>query len=137
MLAKLAGVTSCLSALLVVLATTASAQTAQKVPVMDGGAGPCSCELTVLMPDGKPAAQADVKVHIAYGFGGFRRLDLEAGANSDGKVRFTGLPAKVKIPPLEFHATKDQLTGMATYDPARECQARHDITLEKPEASPK
>lgn len=126
-----------LSALLLALATIASAQTAQKVPVMDGGAGPCSCELTVLMPDGKPASAADVKVHIAYGFGGFRRLDLEAGANSDGKVRFTGLPAKVKIPPLEFHATKDQMTGMATYDPARECQAKHDIGLEKPEASPK
>lgn len=111
--------------------TSSLAQTSQKVPVMDGGVGPCSCELTVLMPDGKPAAAADVKVHIAYGFGGFRRLDLEAGANSEGKVRFAGLPSKVKLPPLEFRAMKDQFSGVANYDPLKECQAKHDITLEK------
>jgi hypothetical protein len=101
---------------------------------MDGGAGPCSCELTIRMPDGKPAAAADIKVHIAYGFGGFRRLDLEAGANVDGKVNFTGLPEKVKRPPLEFQASKDQWVGVATYDPVAECQAKHEITLGKAEA---
>jgi hypothetical protein len=109
-------------------ATTAS----EKVPVMDGGAGPCSLELTVLDGDGKAIYAATVKVHIAYGFGGIRRLDLEAGTNSNGKVRFTGLPARVHRPPLEFHASKDQLEGVATYDPSAECQARHDVTLTKP-----
>ncbi len=84
-----------------------------------------------MTPDGKPAAAADVKVHIEYGFGGFHRLDLEAGANVDGKVRFTGLPAKVRRPPLEFRASKDQLMGVATFDPQTECQAKHEITLEK------
>src|SRR5215475_4363171 len=103
-----------------------------KVPVMDGGAGPCSCQFTVLTPDGKPAGAAVVKVHIAYGFGGFRRLDLEAGTNYDGKVNFAGLPSRVKNPPLEFHATKEQWVGVAMFDPAVECQARHDITLQKP-----
>ena len=112
-----------------------SAQEPQPVPVIDGGAGPCSCELKVMTSDGKPAAAADVKVHIEYGFGGFRRLDLEAGANQDGKVRFTGLPAKVKRPPLEFRASKNQLNGVATFDPLTECQAKHDITLEKPASS--
>lgn len=111
--------------------STAQAQSAQPVPVMDGGAGPCSCELTIMTPDGKPAAAADVKVHIEYGFGGFRRLDLEAGANVDGKVRFTGLPARVKRPPLEFRASKDQFMGVATFDPQTECQAKHDITMDK------
>jgi hypothetical protein len=108
-----------------------SQSTTQPVPVMDGGAGSCSCELTIMMPDGKPAAAADVKVHIAYGFGGFHRLDLEAGANVDGKVRFTGLPSRVKRPPLEFRASKDQWMGMATFDPLTECQAKREIMLAK------
>lgn len=85
------------------------------------------------MTDGhaKPVYAATVKVRIAYGFGGIRKLDLEAGTNSDGKVKFKGLPVKVHNPPLEFHATKDQLAGLASYNPATECQAKHDIVLEK------
>jgi hypothetical protein len=59
--------------------------------------------------DGKPVYAATIKVHIKYGFGGMRRLDLEAGTNSDGKVKFAGLPDRVQRPPLEFHASKDQL----------------------------
>jgi hypothetical protein len=57
----------------------------EKVPAIDGGAGPCSIELTVRGMDGKPVYAPTVKVHIKYGFGGIRRLDLEAGTNSDGK----------------------------------------------------
>ncbi len=98
---------------------------------MDGGAGPCSLELTVTDGKGKGVYAATVKVHMAYGFAGVRKLDLEAGTNWDGKVKFTGLPAKVHNPPLEFHASKDQLTGLANYNPATECQAKHDIILEK------
>ena len=103
----------------------------EKVPVMQGGAGPCSLELTVLGGDGKPVYAATVKVHIAYGFGGMRKLDLEAGTNSDGKVKFAGLPARVQRPPLEFHGSKDELEGVASFDPSTECEARHDITLAK------
>jgi hypothetical protein len=110
--------------------TTAAAQ--EKVPVMDGGAGPCSLELTVTNSEAKPVYAAIIKVHIAYGFAGIRRLDLEAGTNSDGKVKFTGLPARVHRPPLEFNASKDDLSGTATYDPSAECQAKRDITLAKP-----
>lgn len=106
----------------------------EKVPVMDGGAGPCSLELTVTGADGKPVYAATVKVHIAYGFGGMRRLDLEAGTNSDGKVKFAGLPARVHRSPIEFHASKDEFDGVAAYDPSTECQAKHDITLEKSKA---
>lgn len=104
------------------------------IPVMDGGAGPCSLELTVIGSDGKPVYAATVKVHIAYGFAGTRRLDLEAGTNSDGKVKFSGLPARVHRPPLEFHASKNEFEGSANYDPSGECQARHEITLEKAKA---
>ena len=103
----------------------------EKVPVMDGGVGACSLELTVIGADGKPVYAATIKVHIAYGFGGIRRLDLEAGTNSEGKVKFTGLPARVRRPPLEFRASKDEFEGVAAYDPSAECQAKHDITLEK------
>jgi len=104
----------------------------EKVPVIDGGAGSCSVELTVKGTDGKPVYAATVKVHVKYGFGGMRRLDLEAGTNSDGKVKFTGLPARVQRPPLEFHGTKDEFEGLASFDPSTECQAKREIALEKP-----
>ena len=85
------------------------ASPAQKVPVIDGAAGSCSLDLTVTA-DGKPAYAAKVRVHIAYGFGGFRKLDLEASTNVDGKVKFTGLPAKVRRgAPLEF--VRDGVNG--------------------------
>jgi len=104
----------------------------QKIPVIDGGIGPCSVELTVTTADGKPAPGVDVSVHIAYGFAGIRRLDLDAGTNADGKVRFIGLPSRVHQPPLAFKAANDRYTGMATYDPEDECQAKHDLVLDKP-----
>jgi len=110
------------------------AQSSEKVPVIDGNAGPCSVELTVLGADGKPAYAATVKVHIKYGFGGMRRLDLEAGSNSDGKVKFTGIPARVQRPPLEFRASKDEFSGIAVVDPSTQCQAKYDLTLEKSKA---
>ncbi|HXC00448.1 MAG TPA: hypothetical protein VNU74_08605 [Terriglobales bacterium] len=103
----------------------------EQVPVIQGGAGPCSLELTVKSADEKPVYAATVKVHIKYGFGGMRRLDLEAGTNSEGKVKFAGLPDRVQRPPLEFHASKDDFMGTGLFDPSIECQARHDITLGK------
>ena len=107
----------------------------QPVPAIDGGLGRCSLELSITTPEGKPAGAASVKVHIAYGFGGFHKLDLEAGTNSDGKVKFTGLPSTLRRPPLEFRASKDQLEGTATYDPAAECHATRDIKLAKPDSA--
>jgi hypothetical protein len=138
---RMAGV---LCLVLACLLATAQSQTTENPPsaanpgtkanpaVIDGGAGPCSLELTVLGSDDKPVYNATVKVHITYGFGGFHHLDLQAGTNSDGKVKFAGLPAKVHNPPLEFDAAKDQLEGTVMYDPSAECQAKHDVKLEKP-----
>jgi hypothetical protein len=126
-----------LCSILVVLPLLSDAQAPapnEKVPIIEGGAGPCSLELTIRGADGKPIYAATVKVHIAYGFGGMRKLDLEAGTNSDGKVKFAGLPARVQRPPLEFHASKDEFVGVASFDPSTECQGKHDITLEKPKA---
>ncbi len=110
----------------------ASPAAVHQMPVMDGGAGPCSLELTATTPDHKPVYDATIKVHIAYGFGGFRRLDLQAGTNVDGKVKFIGIPSRVRRPPLEFLASKDELVGAITYDPGEECQAKHDLVLDKP-----
>jgi hypothetical protein len=105
------------------------APAAQPVPVLDGGAGPCSAEFIIMTADGKPVSAAKVSVHIAYRFGGFHKLDLEASTNSDGKVKFTGLPSRVRRSQLEFEAAKDQLVGTATLDPAKECQAKREIRL--------
>jgi hypothetical protein len=116
--------------LVLVLLPLAHAQAPQQIPSIDGGAGRCSVLLTVIA-DGKPVFTADVKVHIEYGFMGVRRLDLEAYTNQAGQVRFTGLPIKVHRPPLEFRGSKDQLSGVATYDPANECDAKHDVPLQK------
>lgn len=98
---------------------------------MNGGAGPCSLEVTVTDIDSKPLYAATVKVHITYGFAGVRKLDLEAGTNSDGKLKFTGIPARVHDPPLAFHVSKGDLTGFATVDPSSECEAKRGITVMK------
>ena len=116
-------------------AQTDSQDPAKKVPVIDGAVGPCSLDITVNTADSKPVYAAGVKVHIAYGFGGFHKLDLEASTNIDGKVKFIGIPSRVRRPPLEFRASKDQLTGTAKFDPDSECHATQSIVLEKSEAS--
>ena len=108
--------------------SSTSSDTSQMTAVMDGGAGPCSLELTV-SHDGKPAVAANVKVHIAYGFAGVRKLDLDAYTGNDGKLKFTGLPDHVKRPPLTFRAVKDKLYGTASYDPENECHEKLDIVL--------
>jgi hypothetical protein len=117
---------------IVLLAICCSGQSPQDVPKVDGGLGACSVDIIVNTADGKPVYAAHVKVHIAYGMGGFHKLDLEAGTNADGKVKFTGLPSRVRRPPLEFEATKDELTGTATFDPATQCHAARTIKIENP-----
>jgi hypothetical protein len=59
---------------------------------------------------------------------------LQAGTNSDGRVKFTGLPTRVHRPPLEFQASKGKLQGLVNYDPATECQATHEVTLAETKA---
>lgn len=109
----------------------AQPQQADDIPVTDGGSGPCSVDFTVTDGDAKPVYAARIDVHLEYGFGGFRKLDLGGYTNAQGKTRFAGIPAKVKNPPIEFHAKKDDLVGLATMDPATECKATHDIVLAK------
>jgi hypothetical protein len=92
-----------------------------QVPVMDGEAGPCSVAFTATDAKGAPIYDARIRVHIAYGFGGVRRLDLEAATNVDGKTQFKGLPEKVKGGTLNFRASQGKREGSATYDPAKNC----------------
>jgi hypothetical protein len=103
---------------------------AKTVPVMDGGAGPCTADLTITDAAGAPVYAAKVNVHIAYGFMSVRKLDLEAGTNADGKLRFTGLPQRIKHG-LYFRASDGDRSGEAFDDPANTCQAHFTITLQK------
>jgi len=92
-----------------------------QVPVMDGEAGPCSVSFTVTDDKGAPVYDARIRVHIAYGFAGVRRLDLEAATNVDGKTQIKGLPEKVKGGTLTFHAVQGKREGLAVYDPLKSC----------------
>ena len=95
-----------------------------QVPVMDGDAGPCSITFTVTDVKGAPVYYARIRVHIAYGFAGVRRLDLEAATNVDGKTQFKGLPEKVKGGTLMFRASQGKREGSAIYDPAKNCSGQ-------------
>ena len=130
----------CGPAILILAATFLFASQAQQpaqprqvddIPVTDAQSGPCSIELTVTDADAKPVYAARIDYHAAYGFMGTHKLDMAVYTNAQGKARFTGIPAKVKNPPIEFHAKKDELIGLATMDPATECQSKHDIVLDK------
>ena len=92
-----------------------------QVPVMDGEAGPCSVAFTVTDVKGAPIYDARIRVHIAYGFAGVRKLDLEAATNVDGKTQFKGLPEKVKGGTLIFRASQGKRDGSAVYDPTKNC----------------
>jgi hypothetical protein len=91
---------------------------------MDGEAGPCSVAFTVTDIKGAPIYDARIRVHIAYGLMGVRRLDLEAATNVDGKTQFKGLPEKVKGSTLIFRASQGKRDGSAVYDPARNCSGQ-------------
>ena len=107
------------------------AQQAEDIPVTYGGSGPCSIELSVTDGDAKPVYAARIDVHMAYGAFGAHKLDMSVYTNAQGKARFTGIPIKVRKPPIEFQAKKGDLIGLATMDPLTECQAKHDIVLDK------
>jgi len=109
----------------------AQPQPSQEVPNTDAQSGPCSIELSVTGADGKPVYAARIDYHAEYGFMGAHKLDMTVYSNADGKAKFSGIPAKVKKPPIQFNAKKDDLIGVATMDPAAECQAKHDIVMAK------
>jgi hypothetical protein len=108
----------------------ASPVDSKSVPVIDGGIGPCSAEFTVNDATGAPVYDAKIRVHIAYRFMSFHKLDLEVGTNAAGKARFTGLPDKTKQA-LSFRASEGGREASAIDDPGKTCKAELTITLEK------
>lgn len=114
--------------------TNAPAQP-QPVPAVDGALGPCSVEFTTKDGNGNVIGGSTLRLHLAYGFAGVRRLDLEVTANADGKAKFTGLPDNLKKG-LFFRGFKDDREGTAFYDPKKNCNAQHTMVLEKPPAQP-
>lgn len=103
-------------------------QPAPAVPVINAELGSCSAQFIVQDGSGKPVSGATVRVRIAYGFMSFRKLDLETSTNTEGKVRFEGLPGNLKRA-LFFRASKDKLEGTAFYDAAKNCAAQHTIVM--------
>jgi len=109
----------------------AQPQQPDEIPVTDAQAGPCSVELTVTGADAQPIFAVRINYQTAYGFMGAHKLDMTVYTNAQGKAKFAGIPARVRKPPIEFRASKGDLVGVATMDPASECQARHDIVMDK------
>lgn len=104
---------------------------AKEVPVVDGGSGPCSVVFTVTNNQGKPVYAATISVHIAYGFMGSHKLDLEVETNINGKAQFKGLPEKVKGNTMLFRAKQGDQTGAAVFNPAQKCNADEAIAIVK------
>jgi hypothetical protein len=100
------------------------------IPAVDGGVGSCSADFTVTDSSGAALYMAKIKVHIAYGFGSFHKLDLEVSTNVDGKARFTGIPDRMKHG-LYFHGSQGDLQGEVFDDPANTCKAQFTLALEK------
>lgn len=117
--------------LLFAVQQSAQPQSPQEIPNTDAQSGPCSIEISITGSDGKPVYGARINYRAAYGAFGAHKLDMTVYSNADGKAKFSGIPAKVKKPPIEFNAKKDDLVGVATMDPATECQAKHDIVMAK------
>ncbi len=111
-------------------AQTPTAPDPKAVPVLDGAAGPCTADFTITDAAGAPVYAAKIKVHIAYRFGSFHKLDLELATNADGKARLIGLPERVKRG-LTFQASEGDRTGEAFDDPAETCKAQFTIALKK------
>jgi hypothetical protein len=58
-----------------------------------------------------------------------RKLDLSAFTNEQGRLNFKGLPARVYRGPMEFLAKKEQLAGVAKWDPVDGCNTKQTIVL--------
>ena len=76
---------------------------------------------------GKPAYLATIHVRVRYGMMHVKRMDLEIGANVDGKARVEGLP--VKAPALVWTVQHDSQKASVTQDLKKTCHATFDVAL--------
>jgi hypothetical protein len=107
----------------------------EKVPEISGNLGGCSVEIHVIDSAGKPVYGAQVSVHIRYGFGGFHRLDLQIGTNSDGFARFVGLTERARMP-LSFYADYQGRETVVPVDLRQNCHQKQDAALPDKPAPP-
>jgi len=111
------------------------ANPSEKVPEISGNLGGCSVEIHVIDSAGKPVYGAQVSVHIRYGFGGFHRLDLQVGTNSDGFARFVGLTERARMP-LSFYADYHQRETVVPVDLRQNCHQKQDAAIPDKPAPP-
>lgn len=114
------------------IGTIAAAAQQPTSPVTEISAemGSCSVEFRVTNFVGEPIYNAKIATQIRYGFLGKRKLDLEAGTNSDGRARFVKMPDKVKNP-IQFETRWGGDTASITWDPGNNCHAEYPILLGK------
>ena len=108
---------------------------AEKVPEISGNLGGCSVLIRVIDSAGKPVYGAQVSVHIRYGFGGFHRLDLQIGTNSDGLARFVGLSERARMP-LSFYADYQGRETVVPVDLRNNCHQKQDAAIPDKPAPP-
>src|SRR5579864_5005676 len=85
-------------AALLLLSAALLADDHPNIPTLDAALGPCRADFTIQDSSGKGIYGAKVDVSIKYGFMNLHDTDLEGATNSDGQVRFTGLPNFPKKP---------------------------------------
>jgi hypothetical protein len=90
--------------------------------------GPCSAEFHVTDMNGKGIYNAKIHTLIRYGFLSKRKLELDAGTNSEGRARFVKLPGEAKRP-IEFTVSNGVDKATRSYNPATDCHANFDIPL--------
>ncbi len=106
----------------------AQSSPADKVPEISGNLGGCSVEVRVIDSAGKPVYGAQVSVHMRYGFGGFHRLDLQIGTNSEGRARFVGLTERARMP-LSFYADFHGRETVVPVDLRQNCHQKQDAAI--------
>ncbi|HYH01014.1 MAG TPA: hypothetical protein VD837_17955 [Terriglobales bacterium] len=92
--------------------------------------GSCTVDFRVTNFVGEPIYNAKIATQIRHGFLGKRKLDLEAGTNSEGRARFVKMPERVKHP-LQFEARWGGDSTIITWDPGNNCHAEYPVLLGK------
>jgi hypothetical protein len=113
----------------------AAAGTTSPVTEISADMGPCSAEFRVTDMAGNGIFNANIHTVIRYGFMGKRKLELDAGTNSEGRARFIKLPAEAKKP-IEFTVSHAGEKVTRSYDPATNCRAQFDIPLSGKRSNP-
>ena len=114
------------TSVLVIAASLSAQQKPAEVPNVDVGAGPCWVDFSVTYQQ-KPVYNAKVHAQVRYGM--VHKTDVEVGTSYDGKARISGLPEKVRKPPLTFDVRKGNQISAITHDPAVNCHASYDVVL--------